>query len=1004
MRLNCTRLFQFASRSTFALAFLVFVLGIANARFLAQEIWQNQSIGNGIPATFVVDSSQEYSGGMIEPINSGAFGEFVPATSTRSAVQTVPTQVGTSNSTQQLQSAVFRLQTWLGQSGQSTESWRRFLLLNVLETQSALGEQASINTLNVVLARFTSGIAGVKHPAFNDVRIALEEQVKHLSASQIGDLNFALAQANAMYEPISIADMQYQRDVAVYELELLKVYYRQTKASRERAELFYDLQLEEAIEFLAGVEFELAPEYSVGKINSLIRDFRDKINDVEKKIDALPVESASDDEADESPTEDTDVAKSDEPQDNVVEVTPELAGPVPDGKQTREELDAEKSSLRDRVRELTEQKKKLAAEDKPRTTKRRATFSQLLRFDKNFAEQRKTLRDPYFASASLKFERFVRTYFYGTSDNLQEEFLGRLETLQKDFLEMNGEDSRAAAGKVGDTLRWMENANQLPNIVTAIRARHSFPNFYVAVSSNLVNRIGSQSIQDTRPVQESFQGQLIRGSASTDVNVQVEFQDDPNQIHASIHLTGSLDSDTYVQQRKITAYTNSQGQMEGRRSIYANVGGLFANDTKVAANVMTSFQGTSSRLRLINKIAAKKFGEVRAEGEATTARKTEDLLMKQFGEQTNEPIEDGKKALADAHKQLVSNGIFKPEIYVRSFQQGVLAVGKKSSMSTLAAPSEPARTYVPADIAVRLHETMLSNYLDSTFAGKKFTDKALAAEIGELTGEMPESLTSTSDDADEKNESFTITFSDVRPIQFEFEENAFRVVVSGQRFEQDGKKIDAGLTIALRFKIKRINGKLKFVRDGKAELDYNGEKTPKVVGFRSALDGKLNPKEGGQEIEVDLPENLIPIDQVEALQDGPIAKGLRLIQCRTENGWLYLAWNYVPEFQTQMGIQDTPAIWNEAVIQGMGPIYTQEDNYINLGQGVVETSGVVAPAVNVEIAIPMSSPVVNTPMMNAPAINSPVMNAPMMSSPVMNAPEMVAPPVPPVSVEGQLQR
>ena len=971
------RLRNYARTSTCALAFLIFALGITNVRFMAQEIWPSNAtiVALNSPLAPTIQQNQ-----IADTPFENRFFKVVPLQ-----------QAGSSNSTQQLQNAVHRLTEWLSRSKTSAEGWRRYLLLNVLETQSALGEQADIEMLKVLKGRFSGDVDGLDHPAFNDVLIALEEQVKHLSASQIADLDMALYSGVAMYDPISIKDMEYQRDLAIYELKLVIKYYRLTMPSRKRAELFFDLDIDNAIKLLGEIEFELAPEISAGKVNSLIKDVQKKFDDVEKKIDALPFVPEPDDEEPDEDKPAEDVPVQDEPADDnptddeksVLTPTENKVddvfnvGPIPeDGEQSREDLEREKAQLESQLEKLSEQRKMIRQSDRPRTKKRSATLGKLSNFNNKFSTQRKKLRDPYFASASLTFERFFLTYFYGTSDNLQEMFLVRLQDLQSDLREMEGPNGRQAAGKVGDALRWMENANQLPNIVTAIRARYSNPNLYIAVSSGLVNRFGSQSISETQPVRQMFDGKLIRGTASTNAIVEVEFQDDPNQIHANIHLTGSLNSNTYVETRGVKAYTTASGELEGRRSIYANIGGLFANDPKVAANVRTRFLGTSSRLRLINKIASKKFAELQSKGEGVTAGRAESLLLDQFGSQTDEPIENGKSALAGAQGRISSNASLAPELYARSFRQGILAVGKKSSISTLAAPNAPAKTFVPADIAVRIHETMLSNYLDSTFAGKKFSDKELAKEIGAIMGEAPKALTAKPKDGEEtEDKSFTITFANVRPIQFEFEDNAFRIVVSGQRFEEGDKKIDAGLTIALRFKIKRVDGMLKLVRDGRAELDYSGEKSIGIVAFRSVLDGKLNPKKGGQAIEVELPENLIPVDQVEALKESPVAKRLRLIQCRAEKGWLYLGWNYVPESQDVAGIQDMPAVWSETIIQGMNEIYAQEDaaTNSNVGNSVLERT-IVNPT-NASIAPSFGNPVgqviEGTILLNEPIVGSP---------------------------------
>ena len=86
------------------------------------------------------------------------------------------------------------------------------------------------------------------------------------------------------------SDLENARDEAVYELSLLKKYYRKTMSSRKRAGLFYDLQLNEQIDYLASLEFELPPGISVGKTTSQIKDEQQRLKEVEKEIDAMPID------------------------------------------------------------------------------------------------------------------------------------------------------------------------------------------------------------------------------------------------------------------------------------------------------------------------------------------------------------------------------------------------------------------------------------------------------------------------------------------------------------------------------------------------------------------------------------------------------------------------------------------------------------------------------------------------------------------------------------------
>jgi hypothetical protein len=102
---------------------------------------------------------------------------------------------------------------------------------------------------------------------------------------------------------------------------------------------------------------------------------------------------------------------------------------------------------------------------------------------------------------------------------------------------------------------------------------------------------------------------------------------------------------------------------------------------------------------------------------------------------------------------------------------------------------------------------------------------------------------------------------------------------------------------------------LYLMRDGEAILDYieGQEKNAELVAFRSILDGKLNPK-GQETTKTKLPANLLPVEQLPALKDRPVAKALQLSQCRMQDGWFFVGWNHVPEGETNLRPVDLPAL------------------------------------------------------------------------------------------------
>ena len=876
---------------------------------------------------------------------------FLSSSPSASALAKVAPLQAPVNPSLQLQQAVQKLNLWLSDS-EDAVVWRKSLLLNLLDTQSALGERADLPTLSRIEARFSQSNDGLDKAVFRDVQVALKAQIKQLSDMYLRglanqhDLRSAVYAARGNYRPITIAMMEQQRQRAVNDLESLMKYYRKTMRSRKRANLFYDMQLDQTIDFLKELEFELPPEISVGKMNSMISGVEKQLDEIEEEIDAIPETP----QPDNGPEEDVDKEEEQgddgekqgddgekqgddgddgEQEDGIeltLEINPNAFGPVPDdGKPSLSDLEQKKRVVETQLEELKKQKSEISKKDKPRRQKRIREFNQLREFESNFAEVSKTQADPYFIAVQTSLEQFVRTYLYGTDDNLQEKFLLKLQDLEENLLMMQGPDARDASAQLGESISWLEDANQVSTLVTAIRAKYSLPNFYLAVSGKLLEQFGSRSFSQKSPVRQVFKGRLVRGNSRVDGQVNLKLRDDPNQIHLDIGLDGTIAAGTYVQQGKVQVFSNASGCFSAERSLFANIGGLLASEPQINVGVDSSFAGTTSGLKLVNKIARKAFVESKAEAEANAVADAEAELGSQFSEQTEEAVSQGSAALSRAQKAIRSNARLAPEIYLRSTASQVVMVGKKSSPSALAAQNFPAISNVPTDVAVRIHESVFSNLFERAFSGKTFTSEELAQQMQKMFGgEAPPALKADSDEDDEEDaedESFSITFSTVRPIQFEFENNSFGVAISGRRFLQGDKKINAGLKIGIRFKVKRVDGKLKLVRDGKAELDYLGTKNAKVVAFRSVLNGKLNPKESDQQISIDLPENLLPLEQVDALKDNDFVQGLTLVQCRSQDGWLYLGWNHTPKHFMVQHMVDVPAIWNETVISTMNDVY-----------------------------------------------------------------------------------
>ena len=326
--------------------------------------------------------------------------------------------------TAHLQNSVRRLSAWLSKSDDAS-AWRRYLLLNVLETQTAKGDQADVATLMQIRDRFAVDNDELKKPAFNDVKLALDAQISRLGKRLGGDLRIRALESQARYKAISISTMEFQRDKAVYEFNLLRDHYRETMRSRERAELFYEMKLDETIELLEEMEFELPPEFSAGKVQSMIRDVQERLDEVVEQIDALPATPEPDDEEDEKQ----------EPIEPAIDNDLPQLGPIPDSNvKTVDELNQERKTIEEKIEALQTQREEILEADRPRVLARNNSLRKLLTFTRSYADIVRSQPNPYFVSAAMSLDEFFWTYYYGTEDNLQEDFIRKLEEVDANLL------------------------------------------------------------------------------------------------------------------------------------------------------------------------------------------------------------------------------------------------------------------------------------------------------------------------------------------------------------------------------------------------------------------------------------------------------------------------------------------------------------------------------------------------------------------------------------------
>ena len=833
------------------------------------------------------------------------------------------------DTTERLRTSVARMNQWLG-SGSKARSWRKFLELNVLDSQTARGEQANPMTLRSILSRFEHDHESLEHSVFEEVRSAIKAQIEQIEKTQtqeLTDLKLAVNQAIEQFKRPSKAQLEFNRDVARYELEVLKKVYRLEYGSSERAKVFHELKLNKLIDVLSDLEIEMPPEVSVGKMNSMIADERKRLEKVNDEIDALPIQT---------PEEDTDDKDIDE--DAPIELEVEFDPPGPDDDDDGgdlKSLESRKEAIEDRIRKLLKSGKEVSKKDRPRQLLRRMAGRELRLAQRRFRSMALKRTDGAFVSAKQALDRFADQYAYSTEDNIQEEFLEEVSELAKLMPDLDDPNARQSHAKIGSILDWLESRQQLADLCVAIRRRYSNPNAYLAISSRMIQGLTTRTSSEYDRVAEDFLGRFARGLSFTSTTVNVVPIDNPDQVHVGILLNGTASTDTYIRERAFRIDSSASGYLSARRDLFANLNGLFATQASADANISTQYGGINSTCGLVQKFARKSFDKEQGRANAESSRRAQERLESRFTSETSDVIDEAVEQIESLAGKAREVSAFLPNVFFRSFSQRIEVVAKKDSRVAFGATSNPTFQTAGSDIQLKLHDSMLSNYLDAIFSGRRMGPEDVVAEINAFAGE--EAIVLPTDSSDAGVEDFKITFAKVRPVQIEFADNRLGVTVSGTRFELGDDSYKTSVSINLKFKLVNRNGKLLVVIDGKPDINLSEDQDPDAesIAFAKILEERLGEAvEESKDAGFELPANLIP--SVPQLSNVKLIQSLQLGLFEINNGWLYVGWNW------QGGSVNTPGIWNEVVINNFDPLYLPDSQPI-LNDENAEDSVIVLP-------------------------------------------------------------
>ena len=502
---------------------------------------------------------------------------------------------------------------------------------------------------------------------------------------------------------------------------------------------------------------------------------------------------------------------------------------------------------------------------------------------------------------------------------------------------LNDPRSRGFQAELGRWLALLADRKQMSSFDRAVRQLYSLPNFKVTIREGMINRLASQTVSEVAYIDEVILGTRAQGLSYTNGDVVIDFVPNPVSAQVRVRLSGTVASDQYTQEWPVMAYTGAYGSLHASRDVAVNVGSMTVFNPVATASVSSEFRGTDS-IRLIERIALKRYLEIRERSDQIASERARDQLLDRFTKQTDEPLKEGQQKLNELRERRgelfeelsglrdqfsvalardedgrleksypMVDPLVLPRISTTTTDDALQVTGTLEAHNRLAASSFPAPATFPVDIRVQVHETLFSNMAAPLIQGKlihnwQFADIADSFSSGAV--EVP-------DPGDGRK--FAIRFMEGRPIQIEFEDNQVVVKLIGKEFQQGGNRYPTPMYIAFKFRVIRHDGKLKLVRAGEPVADFllpqpEGGYPADDIAIRQSLRDNLAAlsEEDPIETAVELPENLLPTSYVREAEVQQQLERLQLVEFSTQDGWLNIGWNYSPG---PVFTVDTPAIW-----------------------------------------------------------------------------------------------
>ncbi|REK10892.1 MAG: hypothetical protein DWQ37_15750 [Planctomycetota bacterium] len=430
---------------------------------------------------------------------------------------------------------------------------------------------------------------------------------------------------------------------------------------------------------------------------------------------------------------------------------------------------------------------------------------------------------PVFANVADGLERYINLLAAHRDDNLREQYGKQLEGLAEGIKQLQEDPSDDNRIAVGSRLGWLENREQVPDLIAAIRRRLSEPNLYLVASERLLGAGIAQELNEVTPVRDYILGTSIRGNGRTIGKVRLELVPSDDQLVFDTMLSGNVNSRTVGYNGPATIYSNGSTAISGRKRIVFDENGFASYKATGAANTNTRVTGIGGS-GIVRRVASRRVGQQKAQAERIAADHAADRVSRRMDDQVADQLSEAHaNYLEKVRNPLLRRREF-PSMRFRTTEEELfLTVLAANSNQIAALGTPPDVTVENSDLAVQIHESMINNLAAALLGGVTLEEEEVQQRVIDLRGSLPESL-----ESDEDRDPWSITFARTQPVTVSFGDETVTITIRGQRYTS-GEQSFRAMNVTAVYKIaidepdeNGVRG-IKLVRQGELDIVPPGE-------------------------------------------------------------------------------------------------------------------------------------------------------------------------------------